>query len=388
MGALARRGIAGSPIRSIFDRARELEAAGRSIVHLEIGRPHLDSPASAKRAASAALERGDVHYTPNRGVAELREAIAARLAGRGTPYDPAAEVVVTAGGSEAVAAAFLSRLDPRDEVLICEPAWPHYAPQVLLAGGVPVGVPCAADDGFVPNPDRVAAAIGGRTRALVVSSPCNPTGAVWPADRLAGLADLCLRHDLWALSDEIYAEFVYGPEPHTSIAAIAGMRERTVVADSFSKAWSMTGWRVGYAAGPTAWMEELNTVHQYLTVCAPSFAQAGAAAALADGQAVAAMVDEYAARRRELVAGLRDIERVELVEPQGAFYALPRIGAGRTGDDALLARDLLEEAGVAVVPGAVFGAGCADHVRLSYAVAQEELAEGLARISRFLAGSA
>jgi aminotransferase len=365
-----------SGIRAIFDRALELERAGHSIVHMEIGRPHLDSPAEAKRAAVAALEAGAVHYTANRGIPELRAALGAA---RG--YDPETEVVVTAGGSEAVAAAMMALLEPGDEVLVPTPAWPHYAAHAALAGCRAVEVPCRPEDGFEPDPERLQAAADERARMLVVSSPSNPTGAVVGEDTLEGLAALCAERDLIALSDEIYARFTYGGAGHVSIATLPGMRERTVVADSFSKAYSMTGWRVGYAAAPAELAARINAVHQYLSVCAPSFAQAGALAALEHGGPfVERMVAEYDERRRALLDGVDGL--VGLREPRGAFYAFPDVGDGTA-----VARGVLDDAGVATVPGEVFGAGFERHLRLSYAIGPDELAEGVARIRDYLSGA-
>jgi len=373
------RGIHPSGIRRIFDRARELERGGRRIVHLELGRPHRGSPEAATRAAVAALRAGMVHYTPNRGLPELCERIAARC-GRGVE-----DVVVTSGGSEAVAAAVLAILEPGEEAIVLDPAWPHYRGHIRLASGIPVHVPCACDDGFQPDPERVAAAITRRTRMLIVSSPSNPSGAVIEPARVSALAELCVEHDLIALSDEIYAGFLYDAARHHSIAAEPHMAERTVVVDSCSKTWSMTGWRVGWALAAKPLAEALNVVHQHLGVCAPAFAQAGAIAALEDGADHArTMRAEYDERRRTLIAELAGADAVCLHPPAGAFYAFPRVDApsGLAGEQ--VAMRLLENAGVATVPGSVFGRQFAAHIRLSYAVSSAELAEGLDRLRAFL----
>jgi aminotransferase len=373
------RGLHPSGIRRIFDRALELERNGRKIVHLEIGRPHFGSPEVATRAAVAALQAGLVHYTPNRGLPALCERIAARC-GRGVE-----EVVVTAGGSEAAAAAVLAILEPGEEAIILDPAWPHYQGHVRLANGIPVHVPCTYDDGFQPDPERVAAAITRRTRMLIVSSPSNPSGAVIEPTRLSALAALCVRHDLIALSDEIYASFLYEAVTHHSIATEPYMAERTVIVDSCSKTWSMTGWRVGWALAAKPLADALNVVHQHLGVCAPSFAQAGAIAALEEGMGYTRMmVDAYDERRNTLLAELARLDSVYLHPPSGAFYAFPRVDvpSGLTGDQ--IAMQLLEDAGIATVPGSVFGERFAAHIRLSYAVSSAELAEGLDRLRAFL----
>jgi aspartate/methionine/tyrosine aminotransferase len=372
-----------SPIRRVFDRALELERAGRSIVHLEIGRPHLTSPDAAIRAATQALAAGNTHYTPNRGLLELREAIARNVQRtHGLAYDPESEVVVTAGGSEAVFAAVLSCLSPGDEAIVLDPAWPHYAAHIALARARAVHVACPAADGFQPDVDAVRAAIGPRTRMLVLSSPSNPTGAVIARERLLALAALAREHDLVVLADEIYERFVYDGEGHVSVATLDGMRERTLLANSLSKSYAMTGWRVGWLAGPPALLAPPATVHQYLTVCAASFAQVGAIAALEEGEPfVAAMTAAYRDRRDQLVRGLGDLPGVELAVAQGAFYAFPRVG----GEDVALR--LLEEAGVAVVPGEAFGAGFAGYLRISYAVDEATLSEGLSRLRALLGAS-
>jgi aminotransferase len=270
-------------------------------------------------------------------------------------------------------------VEPGDEVIIVDPAWPHYDGHVRLAGGVPVHVQCEATEAFRLDPDRVEAAITGHTRALVISSPCNPTGAVIDGERIAALARLCIRHDLIALSDEIYSDFVYDEAAYCSIADEPGMAQRTVVVDSCSKSWSMTGWRVGWAIAPSAIGERLNAVHQHLGVCAPAFAQAGArAAVLQGGPHTVAMIEEYGERRRALVAALADLPAVSLDMPLGAFYAFPAV-KGREP-----ARRLLEEAGVAVVPGETFGEAWTSHIRISYAVSEDTLAEGIARLQAFL----
>jgi aminotransferase len=372
-----------SGIRAVFDRALALEAQGRSIVHLEIGRPHLGSPPVAAEAAIAALQAGDVHYTANRGTPQLRGALADMLAADGRPYDPETEIVVTAGGSEAVFAALRAVLAPGDEVIVPTPAWPHYDAHARLADAVPVAVPSRAADGFRPDPERIAAAITPQTKAIIISSPSNPTGAVIDRATLQALADLCVEHDLVAVSDEIYRRFAWGEDPHISIATLPGMRERTVIADSCSKSYAMTGWRVGYAAAPKALLDRVATVHQYVTVCAPSFAQAGAVAALREGEPfVAAMAAEYGRRRDAVRAGLAALPGVTLTAADGAFYAFPRF-AGAPAD---LAVGLLEDAGVATVPGSAFGDGVADHLRISYAVSAAELDEGLARLAATLHG--
>ena len=310
----------------------------------------------------------------NRGTPALREAIATR-SGRSVQ-----ELVVTAGGSEAVAAAVFATIRAGDQAIVLDPAWPHYDGHVRLAGGAVVHVCCLAEDGFQPDAERVAAAITPRTRLLVVSSPSNPSGAVLDHASIAALAALCRERDLIVLSDEIYANFLYDGARHHSIAAEPEMAQRTVIADSCSKTWSMTGWRVGWAIAPSPLAASINAVHQHLSVCAPAVSQAGAVEAVRRGQAHAqAMALEYRARRAQLLACLAELDAVWLEPPAGAFYAYPRLEVpGLSGEQA--ARHLLEDAGVAVVPGGVFGRGYDAHIRISYAVSAQELTEGLRRL--------
>jgi len=374
-----------SGIRAIFDRAQALEAEGRSIVHMEIGRPDFDSPAAAKRATADALERGEVHYTASRGLPELREAIAAKLAERhALEYDPASEIVVTAGGSEAVLAIALAACEPGDGAVVLDPAWPHYVPQFSLAGVNATRVRCRPEDAFVPDPELVEASLPPRARILVVSSPSNPTGAVIPADVLAALADVAERHDLLVITDEIYERFVYDGAEHVSMASLPGTKERVAIANSFSKTYSMTGWRIGFMAGSAELAARVTAVHQYVSVCAPSFVQRGAIVALRECEAfIAQMVATYAERRAELLDGLAGLDAIELEPPAGAFYAFPRLADGADAQD--FALRLLEEAGVALVPGVVFGSGYEAHMRISYAISQESLADGIERLRSFLA---
>ena len=366
-------------------RAVELEASGRSIVHFEIGEPDFDSPPEAKAAAMAALAAGKVHYTANHGEPELLEAISEKLArDNDLHYDPAGEIVVTTGGAEGLLDTTMAFVGPGDEVVIPEPAWPHYRACVLLAGGVPVGVTTRASEGHVPDPEAVAKAITPRTRMLVVNTPNNPTGAVYPREVLAELGAVAERHGLVVLSDEMYERLVHRGA-HTATAAVAANRERTVTLNGFSKAYAMTGWRLGYLAAPGALLEPIVKVHQFATVCSPPFVQAGGVAAYRGDQEHARMMrDAFAARLQIVRARIERIDGLALAEPAGAFYAFPQITAPAWSSTDL-ARALLEQAGVALVPGEAFGPAGAGHLRLSYAVSEAELHEGLERIAAFMA---
>jgi aspartate/methionine/tyrosine aminotransferase len=368
----------------VRDRADELEATGRRVLRFEVGEPDFDTPEHVRAAAVAALQDGETHYTSNYGTAALGAAIAEKLEGEnGIRYRPGREIIVTAGAGEAVLATFLAVLDPGDEVLVPEPAWPHYTACARLSGAISVPVPTTADQGFVPDPAAIAAAITPRTRLLVLNSPNNPTGAVYPHEVLDAIGEIAADHDLVVLSDEIYERLVYDPARHVSFAAIGDNWHRTVTVNGFSKAYAMTGWRLGYAAAPAHLAGGIVRVHQYATTCAASFAQAGGVAAYRSGQAPArAMRDAFSLRRQAVIDGLRDIQGCELVAPEGAFYAFPRVAGWPSSAD--LCNHLLEHAGVATVPGDAFGASGASHLRISYAAPIADLREGMARIAEVL----
>ena len=384
-GSARMAGFAGSGIRRVFDAAGALEREGRTIAHLEIGRPDFDTPGHIKDAAIDALRGGRVHYTPNAGIPELRAAIADKLArDNDLQVDADRGVVVTVGAKESVFMCLYGLLDPGDEILTPTPIWPDYVDTTKVVGAVPVQVPLRPERGYQPDAADLEAAMTPRTKALVVHSPHNPTGAVCEAATLRAVAELAVRHDLLVIADEIYEKLVYAGARHVSIAALPGMFERTVTINGFSKAYSMTGWRLGYVAGPSALIAPLLKVHQCTTTCANSFAQWGGVAAYRGDQAcVAEMVREFDRRRRLVVDTLRRVPGVELVEPRGAFYAFPDVH--RLGmDDTDLAEYLLHEAGVATVPGSTFGQSGTGHLRISYAAGYDVLAGALERMARAL----
>jgi aspartate/methionine/tyrosine aminotransferase len=374
-----------SDIRRVLERATALERAGRKILHFEIGRPDFDTPAPIKEAAIQALRDGQVHYSSNYGIPSLRAAIAEKLEREnGLHYRPEDEIIVTVGANEAIGAAFLALLDPGDEVLVPDPAWLHYRWCAQLCGAKVVPIPCLAKNEFVPDLATVASAITSRTRLLVVNSPNNPTGAVYPRDVMEGLADLAKRNDLLVLADEIYERMVYGDARHTSLASLPGMWERTLTVNGLSKAYSMTGWRLGFVAAPQPLTDLMIRVHQYTVSGATTFAQFGAVEAYNGDQGVVdEMVASFDRRRRIIVDGLRSIRGVTCPEPRGAFYAFPSVAAtGRSSIE--LAEVLLEEAGIAVVPGDAFGEAGAGHIRFSYAASDDDLREGVARMAEVL----
>ncbi len=374
-----------SDIRRVLERATQLEKAGRKILHFEIGRPDFDTPAPIKEAAVKALNDGQVHYSSNYGIPSLRAAIAEKLErDSGLHYRPEDEIIVTVGANEAVGAAFLALLDPGDEVLVPDPAWLHYRWCAQLCGARVVPVPCLAENEFVPEPSVVASLVTPRTRMIVVNTPNNPTGAVYPRDVLEALAELAKRHDLLVLSDEIYERMVYGGAQHHSLASLPGMWERTLTVNGLSKAYSMTGWRLGFVAAPKPLSDLMIRVHQYTVSGATTFAQFGAVEAYTGDQGVVdEMVASFDRRRRIVVDGLRSIRGLSCPEPRGAFSAFPSVtGTGRSSTE--LADLLLEEAGVAVVPGDSFGDAGAGHLRFSYAASDDDLREGVARMAEVL----
>jgi aminotransferase len=374
-----------SGIRRIMDEAGKLEREGASIVHMEIGRPDFDTPLHIKAAAKAALDCGDVHYTPNLGTLALRRAIAGKLkADNGLEYDPESEIMVTAGACEAIFAAAAALLNPGDELLAPDLGWVNYYSVPGIVGARLSTFKVREEDAFRPVAAAVAAAVTPLTRIILLCSPGNPTGAVLQADEMAGIARLAQERDLLVLADEIYEKLVYDGARHISVASLPGMRERTLVVNGFSKAYSMTGWRLGYVAAPRELVSAMVRVHQNVTTCAVSFAQAGAVAALQGPQdCVVSMVAEFRRRRDMLVRALNAMPGVTCAMPEGAFYAFPNVRSfGMTSDS--LALYLLHEAHIAVVPGSSFGPGGEGYLRISYANSFDQIQEGMERMATAL----
>jgi len=378
-----------SGIRIIFEAAQRLAAEGKQIIHLEVGRPDFDTPDHIKEAAKRALDEGLVHYTSNYGLPELRVAIAEKLErDNGLSYDPDGEIIVVVGAVEAVFVAMMSLLNPGDEILIPDPSWLNYFHCARMAGARPVSVPLLEEEGFKLNPDRVRDAITPRTRGLVVISPHNPTGSVLEEETLSALADIILEHDLFVISDEIYEKLTYDGLEHRSIASLPGMRERTVLINGFSKAYSMTGWRLGYLAVSRTFADVFIRLHQYVTACATSFAQMGGIAAYKGPQeCVRRMAAEFDRRRQLVLRELGSMDGVTCARPQGAFYAFPSIRSfGRTSEE--MADLLLQEAHIALVPGSTFGDHGEGYLRLSYSNSYQNLEEALRRMREALSGLA
>jgi aminotransferase len=378
------RAVPPSGIRRFFDILATMD----DVISLGVGEPDFETPAGIVEAGVASLRRGRTHYTSNYGTIELRRALATHLERRyGVAYDPTSEILITVGASEAVDAALRATCDPGDEVILHEPSYVAYAPAIAFAGGSVVHVSTRLEDDFALDPTAVEAAITPRTKALFLGYPCNPTGAVLPAAVQDELAAIARRHDLLVYSDEIYDRLAYGDYRHRAMSALPGMRERTILIGGFSKAYAMTGWRVGWLCAPAGILEGIVKVHQYGIMSAPTTAQDAALEALTTGEAdVLRMLAEYDRRRRMFVDGLNGLG-LRTFEPRGAFYAFPQVTVATGLDSETFAERLLEEERVAVVPGSAFGPSSEGHVRACYATSYEQLEDALGRIGHFLEGS-
>lgn len=368
-----------SGIRKFFDLLGEM----KDVVSLTVGQPDFVTPWHIRAAAIESLEAGKTYYTSNAGLPRLREEIARYLERRfHLCYDPATELLVTVGGSEAIDLAVRGVVDPGDEVIIPTPSFVCYAPLVTLAGGIPVEVATREADEFKLTPEALRRALTPKTKLVILPFPNNPTGAILTREDLEGLAAVLRETDALILSDEIYAELTYGTR-HVSIASLPGMRERTLLVSGFSKAYAMTGWRLGYLAAPGAMIREIFKIHQYGIMCAPTTAQFGAIEAMQNGDGdVEEMVAEYDRRRKYLVHKLRDLG-LPCFEPKGAFYVFPNIsGFGMTSEQ--FCEKLLYDYGVAIVPGTAFGACGEGFARVSYAYSVRHLDRALERIAKMI----
>jgi aminotransferase len=376
------RDIQPSGIRRFFDMLAEM----KDVISLTIGEPDFTTPEPLTRAAIAALEAGETHYSANGGMLSLRELVADNLANRyGVRYEPRGELVITVGASEGLDATLRAVINPGDEVIYHEPCFVAYAPCITLAGGVPVALATSDATDFRVTAAQIEAAVTPRTKAIFLGYPNNPTGAVLDKAELAAIGEVADSHDLLVISDEIYDRLVYGEHRHTAISALPGMRERTVLIGGFSKAYAMTGWRIGYVAAPAGLMEGIAKVHQYGIMCAPTAAQHAAIAALQVGEPfVQDMLAEYDRRRQLMTRRFNEIG-LHCFEPMGAFYCFPEVSSatGLSAED--FAQQLLAEEHVAVVPGEAFGPSGAGHVRACYATAYEQIVEAMDRIEAFVA---
>lgn len=371
-------------VRRALERAVRLEETGARVIHFEIGRPDFDTPAHIREQAKRALDEGLTYYAPNRGLASLREAIAGMIAAKkGVSYDPGSEILVTAGGQEAIYLSVKGLLDPGDEVLVPNPGFGPFRSSVLLAGGVPVAVPPVSADGLEMDLQAAESLITERSRAIIINSPHNPTGNVATGEQLEQIALLARKHDLFIISDEAYDHILYNGIVHVSPASLPGMRDRTIMCGSLSKTYAMTGWRIGYVAAPAEFIQGVVRVQQNVMLSVCSFAQAGAVAALTGSQdCVRAMVGEFDRRREAVVEALAHIPGLKVVGyPRGTFYVFVRHTAcGMTS--ARLGDYLLEEGKVAVVDGGAFGSAGEGCFRISYATSYADCQEGMDRIGR------
>ena len=373
------RSIPPSGIRRFFDIVAEMSG----VISLGVGEPDFVTPWHIRESCVHGLQRGYTSYTSNYGLLELRQEITRMIeTDYGVTYNPKCEALVTVGVSEALDLAMRAILSPGDEVLVPEPCYVSYQACVTLAGGTPVSVSCTRENEFRVTVEQLAAALTPRTKALLIGYPNNPTGAVMPREDLAAIARFAEQHDLIVISDEIYASLTYDGE-HTCFASLPGMRDRTILLNGFSKAYAMTGWRIGYAMGNADFIGAMTKIHQYTMLCAPITAQIAAIEAIKQGTASRnKMVDEYDRRRRLMVDGLRNIG-LDCFEPRGAFYVFPSIR--NTGLTSLqFAEQLLQAEKVALVPGDAFGACGEGFVRCSYASSSKNLSEALDRIGRFV----
>lgn len=372
-----------SPIRRFFEIASTMD----DVISLSIGEPDFVTPAPILEAGIRSLREGHTAYTDTSGTLELRKAIVAKLSQLYDcpDYDPASETLITIGVSEGTQLAFDAILDPGDEVIIPQPCFVSFAAAVQLSGGTPVPLATRVEDDFQIRAGDIEAAITSRTKALFLSYPNNPTGAVLPRERLEEIACLALKHDLIVVSDEIYDQLVYGDHQHVMFAGLPDMRDRTIHLGGFSKDYAMTGWRIGYAIGPQDILMAMRRVHQYLILSPPTTAQAAALCAMEDPvveSCVAEMRASYDMRRRYIVGALNDLG-LNCFDPMGAFYCFPDIRASGM-DDFEFAEKLLEEEHVAVIPGSAFGAGGEGHVRCCYASKQEDIEEAMRRMRCFM----
>lgn len=375
-------GIKPSGIRKFFDIVAEMNDP--DVISLGVGEPDFDTPWHIREEGIFSLERGRTSYTSNSGLMELRKEISRYIERKcNVSYDPAKEIVLTVGGSEAIDIALRAMLDPGDEVLIPQPSYVSYVPCTVMADGVPVIINLKEENEFRLTKQELLDAVTEKTKILIMPFPNNPTGSVMRMEDLKDIAQVCVEKDIFVISDEIYSALTYGDAHHVTIAEMPGMKERTILINGFSKAYSMTGWRLGYACGPKSIMAQMVKLHQFAIMCAPTTSQYAAVEALRNGDKdVEAMRQSYDQRRRFLVHTFRQMG-LECFEPFGAFYVFPSIKSlGMTSDE--FAEKLLKTEKVVVVPGTAFGDCGEGYLRISYAYSLEELKEATERMARFV----
>lgn len=372
--------MAPSGIRRFFDIANEIEG----VISLGVGEPDFPTPWPIREEAIKTLRRGKTYYTANAGLLELRRAISSYLSNKyDIHYDALNEVIVTVGGSEAIDLACRALISPGDEVLCMDPSYVSYIPSIQLAGGTPVPIQLPSEHDFILQPEQIEAAITDKTKAIIINYPNNPTGAAASREELEKIADVIKKHDLYVLTDEIYSEIWYAKDKYTSIASFDGMKERTIYINGFAKAFSMTGWRIGYLCGPAELVEQMLKIHQFTIMAAPTVSQYASVVALNDCEhEVEAMRKDYLQRRNFLMGRFREMG-IPCFVPRGAFYTFPDIREfGMTSEEFALA--LLDAEKLAVVPGSAFGEGGEGFLRISYAYSIRELTLAMDKIERFI----
>lgn len=373
-----------SGIRKFFDLVAEMDSP--DVISLGVGEPDFDTPWHVREEGIYALTKGRTYYTGNAGLKELRQEIAGFMYRHyGLSYDPLHEIIVTVGGSEAIDLCFRAMLEEGDEIIIPEPCFVSYKPCAILAGATPVTIDLKAENNFVLTPEELETAITEKTKMVFISYPNNPTGAIADRAQLQAIADVVIKHDLFVLSDEIYSELTYSDEPHVSIASLPGMRERTIVVNGFSKAFAMTGWRLGYVSGPERIIAQMLKIHQFAIMCAPTNSQYAAIAAIKNGEDdIRFMRAEYNMRRKYLLDRFENLG-IPCFEAKGAFYLFPCIKKfGMTSEE--FAEKLLDEQKLAVVPGSAFGNSGEGYLRISYAYSMKSLKKAMDRIDEFVSG--
>lgn len=373
-----------SGIRKFFD----IVAEDKSAISLGVGEPDFDTPWLGRNAAIKSIQKGFTQYSSNCGMPLLRELISDYYSSRfGVKYDPAHEIIVTVGASEAIDLALRAIIEPGDEVLVPDPSYVSYCPCVKLSGGVPVPVKCSADNGFILTPEHLLASVSDKTKAVILPYPNNPTGGIMTKQDIDSIAEIIVKHDLIVISDEIYSELTYNDEGHYSVAQSDVLRERSIVINGFSKSFAMTGWRLGYVLAPAPLTFAMYKIHQYTIMCAPTCAQYAAIAILEEElkngfSTVKDMRDEYDIRRRFVFNSLSDFG-FDVFAPLGAFYVFPSVATfGMNGET--FANGFLEKKHVAVVPGVAFGPSGENHIRISYAYSMASLKKALDRIGDFI----
>lgn len=370
----------GSSIRKMFNRAQGLN----DVISFGLGEPGFATPAHIGAAAAKAIEQGETHYTVNAGILELRQALAEKMKEKKqVEYDPAKEIIITSGGVEALFLSFKAILNPGDEVIIGTPAFPNYFGQIELCDAKVVMVPLLEEDDFCYNVDNLRAAVTEKTKAILINSPSNPIGSVTGEKILREVAKLCIEKDLYLITDEVYQEFIYADTPYFSIASCEGMKERTLIVDSFSKTYAMTGWRCGFVLGPAAVISQMVKMQESVVSCVNTPTQYGAIAALKGPQDVLKeMLEQYDENRRLVLEKINKMKHLSLKMARGAFYAFVNIkDTGMTSEE--FAIDLLEKKHVVVVPGSGFGDGGEGYIRISYVASKEDMIEGLCRMKEY-----